>query len=113
MGLIKASDPTACGIVGLDDSRKIVTFVEKPDRPKSDLANGGVFIAAAQFIDELEALILTKNNIADLGYDVLPHLVGKMFGYPIPEYLADIGTPQCYECALSRWKKIAMQAETR
>lgn len=113
MGLIRAEDPTACGIVNLDDRQKIVAFVEKPDQPKSDLANGGVFIAAAEFIDELAAMALKEKHVADLGYDVLPYLVGKMFGYRIPEYLADIGTPQRYDCALRHWKKIAMQAGIR
>ena len=41
MGLIRAADPKACGIVTLDKADRIITFVEKPSDPESNLANGG------------------------------------------------------------------------
>jgi mannose-1-phosphate guanylyltransferase len=112
MGLIKAPDPTACGIVTLDDHRKVVRFVEKPSQPESDLANGGVYIAAAELFDELKQLPVSTGRALDLGYDLLPQLVGRMYGFRITDYLADIGTPQSYSTALTQWKKLDMLDKT-
>jgi mannose-1-phosphate guanylyltransferase len=112
MGLIKAPDPTACGIVTLDDHRKVVRFVEKPSQPESDLANGGVYIAAAELFDELKQLPVSTGRALDLGYDLLPQLVGRMYGFRIADYLADIGTPQSYSTALTQWKKLDMLDKT-
>ena len=106
MGLIKAPDPTACGIVSLDERQRVITFVEKPSEPESDLANGGVYVANTQLFSELAKLSAHQPRALDLGYDLLPRLVGKMFGYRITEYLADIGTPQSYESAEGQWKKL-------
>ena len=41
MVLFHAPDPRACGIAELDDAGRIVSFVEKPEQPASDLANAG------------------------------------------------------------------------
>ncbi len=107
MGLIKAPDPTACGIVGLDHHNRITSFVEKPREPKSDLANGGVYIAATDVFDTIESAAQKGNAVLDLGYDILPQLVGRMYGYPISDFLTDIGTPQSYELALRQWKALS------
>jgi mannose-1-phosphate guanylyltransferase len=113
MGLIKAPDPTACGIVSLDDCSKVIKFVEKPREPESDLANGGIYIATTDLFGEIEALGVDRSKVVDLGYDLLPRLVGKMYGYCISDYLTDIGTPKSYESALNQWKKLDLPWETR
>jgi NDP-sugar pyrophosphorylase family protein len=59
MGLIKAPDPTACGIVTLDDHRRVDRFVEKPSHPESELVKAGVYITAA----ELFSACWEKNNV--------------------------------------------------
>src|SRR4051794_23877515 len=43
MLLFRSPNPSACGIAELDDMGKVISFVEKPKEPKSDLANGGVY----------------------------------------------------------------------
>ena len=112
MGLIKAPDPTACGIVTLDDRRRVVRFVEKPSQPESDLANGGIYIAAAEIFDEFKRLPVGTGQALDLGYDLLPQLTGRMYGFRIKDYLADIGSPQSYSTALTQWKKLNMLGKT-
>lgn len=112
MGLIKAPDPTACGIVTLDDHRKVVRFVEKPSQPESELANGGVYIATAEIFDEFKHLPVSQDRALDLSYDLLPQLVGRMYGFRITQYLADIGTPQNYSTALTQWKKLLLSTGT-
>ena len=47
MVLFRAPDPRACGIAELDAEGRIVSFVEKPDEPTSDLANAGVYVVDA------------------------------------------------------------------
>ena len=44
MLLFRAPDPRACGIVDLDGERRIINFTEKPEQPKSNLANAGVYV---------------------------------------------------------------------
>lgn len=106
MGLIKAPDPRACGIVTLDDDQKIVNFIEKPEHPESDLANGGIYIATKDIYGIMEGAGRAPGTLWDLGQDVLPLLVGRMHGVPIaPFYLKDIGTPRAYEEALDQWPK--------
>src|SRR4051794_8222101 len=47
MLLFRPSDPRACGIAELDEDGLVVSFVEKPREPRSDLANAGVYIVSA------------------------------------------------------------------
>jgi NDP-sugar pyrophosphorylase family protein len=44
---------------------------------------------------------------ADIGFHVLPRLLGKMRAYPIEDYLLDIGTLPNYEKAQVTWPGIA------
>lgn len=105
MGLIQAPDPRACGVAVLDDTGKIVEFVEKPENPRSDLANAGVYVATCELFDHFPSPRFAPRDIVDLGYHVLPNLTGRMFGYRIREYLKDIGTVEAYHTALDQWKK--------
>jgi len=94
IGLFKANNPKECGIAELNADGLVVDFVEKPNHPKSDLANAGVYIASPEIFD-----YIPKREVVDLGFDVLPRLVGKMYGYLIREYLLDVGTWENYEKA--------------
>ena len=104
MGLIKVANPRACGIVTLDSSNKIINFVEKPNKPESHLANGGVYVANKRVFDFISMLKTRHSEVLDLGYHVLPLMVGQMYGFDItPDYLRDIGTPGNYREALKQW----------
>ena len=43
---------------------------------------------------------------ADIAFDVLPLLVGRMRAHPIREFLLDIGTLENYELAQKTWPGI-------
>ena len=104
MGLIKAPDPRACGIVTLDGSGRITKFVEKPQFPESDLANGGVYLASDEIFEFMNNRPASRESVYDLGHDLLPRLAGRMYGIAIaPDYLKDIGTPEAYQEALDQW----------
>ena len=107
MGLINAPDPRSCGIVTLDRDGKVIRFVEKPDHPESDLANGGIYITSAEIYDLMGNGPEEQESVWDIGYHVLPLLAGKMYGFPTaPYYLKDIGTPEAYDAALRQWPGI-------
>lgn len=107
MGLFHSPTPAACGIAELDADRKIVAFTEKPETPKSDLANAGLYMASREIFDFIpDAPPDPASPLLDFGHHVLPLLTGRMFGYPIAEYLRDIGTVESYRKALAEWQDV-------
>jgi D,D-heptose 1,7-bisphosphate phosphatase len=94
MLLFRAPDPQTCGIAELDDMGRIVSFVEKPRAPRSNLANAGVYVVSADAYREIVAL-----QAFDLGYEVLPRFVGRMRGWAWEGYHLDIGNPDALEQA--------------
>ncbi len=97
IGLFKTSKPQECGIAALDKDGLVSDFVEKPDRPRGNLAYAGIFIANYKLFDYI------MPDESDFGFDILPKLAGKMHGYMIDEYLLDIGTLANYQVALNTW----------
>jgi len=101
MGLFRAPDPRAAGIVQLDSEDRIVGFVEKPARPVSDLANAGVYLARRTLLDTLPQ----APSLVDFGHDVLPSLVGRMYGHVLDGFIRDIGTPEALAEAAAVWRQ--------
>jgi mannose-1-phosphate guanylyltransferase len=102
LGIYQVPDPTRCGIVTVDVHNVIQEFVEKPERPASNWAFSGVMIARQKIFD-----LLPDQRPADIGFDVLPKMVGKMAAYAISEYLIDIGTVANYQIAQQSWPGLA------
>ena len=94
MALFRAPNPSQCGIAELDKNSRIIDFVEKPAQPKSDLSNAGVYLANQSLFD-----YLPQGQFCDFGNDVIPKLIGKMYGLEIDDYLLDVGTLEKYEKA--------------
>lgn len=103
MGLFHTPAPQACGIAVLQENGKIISFVEKPQNPVSRLANAGIYIATKDFFNYTPTQMTPGSGIVDLGFHILPAMVGRMYGYVIPEYLRDIGTVESYYQALKEW----------
>jgi len=105
LGLFHTTKPRQCGIAELDETNTVVSFVEKPAQPKSNLAGAGIYIAGHEI-----KTYLPERYPSDFGFDVLPQLIGKMKGYFIREYFIDIGTIENYEQAnhefLSNYKRV-------
>lgn len=89
MGLFETPNPSECGIATLDPDGMISSFVEKPSKPASNLANAGVYVARSGFL----ATILRPDDF-DIGHDLLPRLAGRMHGDPIRGYHRDVGSPE-------------------
>jgi NDP-sugar pyrophosphorylase family protein len=94
MVVYRADRPEQCGVVELDSERRITSFVEKPRQPRTDLANGGVYVMDAELFREVADM-----EAFDLGYDVLPNLVGRMRAFEWEGYYLDVGTLEAHERA--------------
>jgi mannose-1-phosphate guanylyltransferase len=90
--------PTACGIVETDPLGRVISYVEKPAEPASDLANAGIYAFDPTVLDEIDG-----SPPKDIGYDLLPRLVGRSRATPITGYFRDIGTPNSYRLATEEW----------
>jgi mannose-1-phosphate guanylyltransferase len=99
LGVYHAADPTRCGVVGMDESGMIQSFVEKPAQPESNWAFAGVMIAGQEVF-----AMLPDRKPADIGFDLLPKLVGRMAAYKMTEYILDIGTLESYKIAQKTWR---------
>src|SRR5581483_1516299 len=106
LGVYYVSDPRRCGIVCTDDSQTITDFTEKPLTPKSNWAFSGIMIATPALLD-----VVPEKSGADIAFDVLPKLVGRMRAYAIPEFVIDIGTPENYEEAQRRWPGLCQETD--
>ncbi|MCC7429709.1 nucleotidyltransferase family protein [bacterium] len=87
IGVFKTENPKACGILETDSEKTVVSFEEKPQNPKSDLANGGIYVFNQEVIESI-----SQGEVVDLGFDVLPKFVGKMKAWEIDGFLQDVGT---------------------
>jgi NDP-sugar pyrophosphorylase family protein len=89
MVLFRCDEPRRCGIAELDKDNRIVSFVEKPESPRSDLANAGIYVVDADLFRELADV-----GGFDIAFDLLPRIAGRMRGILHAGYHRDIGTPE-------------------
>jgi glucose-1-phosphate adenylyltransferase len=99
------------GVVGVDAENRVVSFVEKPPEPPSNLANMGVYLFSTDLLNEY---LLEDHNLPnsshDFGKDILPKMVldgARVFAYPYPGYWVDVGTASSY------WKAHMDQLEDK
>ncbi len=98
LALFRAPDPSACGIVELDDTGRVTGFEEKPRHPVSDLANAGIYVFESAVLGEIPG-----PAPKDIGFDLLPRLIDRAWGLPIEGYFRDIGTVEAYQRAQLEW----------
>lgn len=98
LGVYEVSDPTRCGIVSADTDGVIQQFVEKPAMPTSNLAFSGLMIGTPEMLE-----LIPDKTPADIGFDLLPRLTGRMLAFPIHDYLIDVGTMENYLIAQQTW----------
>ena len=94
MMLFYTDYPERCGIVRLDGDGTVAEFVEKPEKPESNLANAGLYLFTADAYREIADM-----EAFDLGFDVLPAFVNRMRGWVWNGYHRDIGTMESLEAA--------------
>ncbi len=102
--VFQSEQPSAGGVVELDPTGRVIGFVEKPSKPVSDLTNAGLYAFHPRVIDEIKGALPR-----DIGYDLLPRLVGRARGIPIHSYFRDIGTAEAYRRAREEWPLRALR----
>jgi len=89
---VPRDEASAFGVMAVDETRKIIEFVEKPDNPPPmpgnedvSLASMGIYIFTAQYLyDLLDADIANPGSSHDFGKDVIPLVVaeGRAVAHP-------------------------------
>jgi mannose-1-phosphate guanylyltransferase len=95
--------PSAGGVVELDSTGRVTGFAEKPAKPVSDLTNAGMYALHPCVIDEIGG-----TPPQDIGYDLLPRLVGRARAVLVEGYFRDIGTVDAYQRAREEWPARAL-----
>lgn len=101
LAVFRSPRPSACGIVETGADGDVIGFVEKPAHPVSDLANAGMYAFAPSVLDLVE---LPPAPPVDIGYHLLPNLVGQARALRIDGYFRDIGTLDAYREACQDWR---------
>ena len=104
MAVFHSERPSAGGVVELDATGRVTGFVEKPAEPVSDLTNAGMYAFHPCVIDEIGDM-----PPSDIGYDLLPKLVGRARAVPVEGYFRDIGTVDAYRRAREEWPARALR----
>ena len=98
IGVYEVTDPSRCVIVQVDERGVVIDFVEKPKMPAGNLAFSGLMLATPALLN-----FIPENVPVDLGFHVLPQIVGRMAAYRIPDFVIDIGTLETYRAAQENW----------
>jgi len=94
--------PSAGGVLELGQDGRVVGFAEKPADPVSDLVNAGMYAFQPAVLDEIDSALPV-----DIGYHLLPRLVGRARAVPVECYFRDIGTVEAYQQARKDWPALA------
>ena len=84
-----------------------MTRRKKPADPVSDLANAGMYVFEPAIFDHLARCGATRP--LDIGYHLLPRLVGQARALAVDAYFRDIGTLDAYQRAQHEWKPGVLQ----
>jgi mannose-1-phosphate guanylyltransferase len=91
-------NPSAGGVLGVDDAGRVISFTEKPDVPASDLVNAGIYAFSPLVLDDIP-----HTTPADIGYHLLPRLVGRSTTVSVEGFFVDVGMPEAYQRAREEW----------
>lgn len=97
---VPMEDATRFGILDVNNKYRVTSFVEKPARPPSNLANMGVYLFNRELLDKiLWEDHFSEDSSHDFGKDIIPRLVksrAKVFAFPYTGYWMDVGTIVSY-----------------
>src|SRR5271165_2320194 len=94
LALVGVPDPSAYGLVHLEDDRSVRDFVEKPssDQIDTNLISAGAYVLERDVLE----LVPPDQNVS-IEREVWPRLIGNgLYGFPSESYWLDIGTPDRY-----------------
>jgi mannose-1-phosphate guanylyltransferase len=95
LALVPVADPSAYGLVLLDEHGAVREFIEKPDpdqRVETNLISAGAYVLERSILE----LVPPDRNVS-VEREVWPRLVGEgLYGFASESYWMDIGTPERY-----------------
>src|SRR5215211_5805706 len=94
LALIAVPDPSAYGLVRLEDGGAVREFLEKPapDQIDTNLVSAGAYVLERSVLELMPA----DTNVS-IEREVFPALIGDgLYGHPAQGYWLDIGTPERY-----------------
>lgn len=98
---------TQYGIVSLDDSGKVVSFVEKPADPPSTLAALGIYVFKKDKVALVRKYVAEGNNTDAPGYFIQwVYKVEDVYSYVFHGNWYDIGDLKSYEAANELYEKM-------
>ncbi len=86
-------DPSRYGILDIDGQCKVISFDEKPEFPKSNLASMGIYVFNKSVLKEL--LENSEEDDVDFGKDIIPLALNQevdICAYEFEGYFRDVGT---------------------
>jgi mannose-1-phosphate guanylyltransferase len=102
--VFRSENPSAGGVVELDSNGRVTGFTEKPPEPLSDLTNAGMYAFRPGVLDDIDG-----TPPLDIGYDLLPRLVGRARAVLVQGFFLDIGTVDAYRRAREEWPERALR----
>ncbi len=102
--VFRSENPSAGGVVELDGSGRVTGFTEKAPEPVSDLTNAGMYAFRPGMLHEIDG-----TPPRDIGYDLLPRLVGRARAVLVEGFFRDIGTVDAYRRAREEWPERALR----
>ncbi len=99
IALFQAGNPSACGIVEIDENARVRRFVEKPppEQVTTNTANAGVYVLEPEALQYIPGPVFY-----DFGGQVFPEMLAageKLYARLLGGYLRDIGTVEGYLAA--------------
>ena len=94
LALVPVEDPSAYGLVRLEDDGAVREFVEKPsaDQIDTNLISAGAYVLERSVLD-----MVPRDQNVSIEREVWPRLVGHgLYGFATDAYWLDIGTPERY-----------------
>jgi len=107
LGTFRTQSPKLCGIAEVGDDGVVQRFEEKPQNPKSNLAAAGVYVADCRIFDFFPKKIDMPKPL-DIGFHIIPNLIGKMHSYNINDFLMDVGTHESYQSAKKAYNNFSI-----
>jgi glucose-1-phosphate adenylyltransferase len=103
--IVRIEESQRFGMLETDNAGRVLTFEEKPARPRGNLGSMGIYV----FNLETLARVLIEDARAteaggvptqhDIGRDIIPNMMARgdgVYAYPFTGYWQDVGTVQSY-----------------